>query len=78
MIIFTQHALLKLKQRRIKKDLVLETLKKPDKTLLSRNDRKIVLKKFGKLYLKVVFRQEQSNIVVITQHWVDDIKQVKF
>ncbi|MDD4989833.1 MAG: DUF4258 domain-containing protein [Candidatus Pacebacteria bacterium] len=74
MIIFTEHALLKLKQREIKKDLVLETLKKPEKVLLSRNDRKIALKKFGKLYLKVVFRQEEKNIVVITQHWDSDIK----
>lgn len=74
MIIFTEHALLKLKQRGIKKDLVLQTLKNPERTLLSRNNREIALKKIGKLYLKVVFRQEEKNIVVITQHWDSDIK----
>lgn len=72
MIIFTQHALLKLKQREIKRNLVLETLKNPEKILSSRNDREIAFRKFGKLYLKVVFRKEQNNIVVITQHWVSE------
>jgi len=31
MIIFTQHSLLKLKQRNIKRIFVIETLKKPDR-----------------------------------------------
>jgi len=73
MIIFTQHALLKLKQRNIKKDLVIKVLKNPDKNFYTHSNRMLALKKFGKIYLKVVFRKESRNIIVITQHWVEKI-----
>lgn len=74
MIIFTQHALLKLQQRNIKKNLVIKTLNEPDTTFATYGDRVASFKKFGKLYLKVIFRKEGRNIVVITQHWVEKIR----
>ncbi len=73
MIIFTQHALLKLRQRNIKKILVVKALKNPDKIFQSYNNRIIALKKFRKIYLKVIFRKESKDIIVITQHWVEKI-----
>ncbi len=73
MVIFTHHALLKLKQRGIKKDSVTQTLHKPDHVSPSHNQRSIVFKKIGSMYLKVVFRKEEEDIVVITQHWVKKI-----
>ena len=77
MIIFTQHALLKLKQRRISQEIVRKTLKSPDYKFPSHFDRKIVYKKFGKLYLKVIYRKEERNIIVITQHWEEKPKLLK-
>jgi len=77
MIIFTQHALLKLKQRRISQETVRKTLKSPDYKFPSYLDRKIVYKKFGKLYLKVIYRKEERNIIVITQHWEERPKSLK-
>jgi hypothetical protein len=74
MIIFTQHALLKLKQRNILKKLVTEVFKNPDYILESYSDRKIIYKKFSRLYLKVIYREESENIVVITQYWTKTIK----
>jgi hypothetical protein len=74
MIIFTQHSLLKLRQRSIKKQLVIKTLSAPDKVLETRGDRKAAFKKFGKLHLKVIFRREGKEVVVITQHWVEKTK----
>ena len=74
MIIFSPHSILKLGQRNLKKDLVIETLAKPDLTKSSYSNRKIAFKKFGKLYLKVVFRREHKDTVVITQHWTDKLK----
>jgi len=72
--IFTHHALLKLKQRGISKIAVRETLKLPDCKASSYSDRIIAYKKFDKLYLKVVYRIEEKNIVVITQHWEEKPK----
>ena len=69
MIIFTQHSLLKLKQREIPKIYVIRTLKRPDCILKSHSSRKIAYKKFDKLYLKVIFKKESKNIIVITQYW---------
>lgn len=77
MIIFTNHALLKLKQRGISKFLVKETLKSPDYTIPGYSGRIIVYKKFDKLYLKVVYKIEENNIVVITQHWEEKPKLIK-
>ena len=73
MIVFTQHAVLKLKHRSIRKEIVILTLKNPDRIIGSYKDRKAAFKKFKKVYMKVIFRNEKSNIIVITQHWTDKI-----
>lgn len=67
-IIFSEH-LLKLKQRSIAKQKVIQTIKKPDIVLSSLSKRRLAYKKFGTLYLKVVFIKENDTIVVVTQHW---------
>jgi len=74
MIIFSDNALAKLSQRNIPKSKVLEALKRPDQIFSSISDRKVAYKKIRKLYLKVVFIKEGSNIVVITQYWTDKIQ----
>jgi hypothetical protein len=51
MIIFTKHALLKLRQRKIPKEAVIKTLKFPEDTDSSYSGRMIAYKKFDKLYL---------------------------
>ena len=77
MIIFTNHALLKLKQRGISKAAVRETLKSPDYKFPSYSGRIIAYKKFDKPYLKVVYKIEEDNIIVITQLWEEKPKLVK-
>lgn len=74
MIIFTDHALLKLKQRGIKKDFVLKALIKPQYQFQSYGDRKVASKKFGNLYLKIIYREEDGNTIIITQHWDKQFK----
>ena len=69
MIIFTNHALIKLKQRRIPKIVVKRTLKSPDYKFSSYSERQIAYKKFDKIYLKVIYKKERDNIIVITQYW---------
>jgi len=73
MIIFTQHSLLKLNQRKISKNLVFETLKNPEHILKSYSNREICYKKFGQLHLKVVYKKEDGNIIVITQYWTKEV-----
>lgn len=77
MIIFTQHALLKLKQRGIAKSLVIEAIKLPDYKLLSYGERKITYKKFGKLYLKVIYKKENKDFIIITQYWESKPRFIK-
>ena len=74
MIFFTQHSLLKLKQRKISKSLVVKALKNPDYVLKSHSDREIVYKKSSKLYLKIIYREESEDIIIITQYWTKTIK----
>jgi len=68
---------MKLKQRKISKALVREALKSPDYETSSYSGRIIAYKKFDKLYLKVVYKIEDSNIIVITQHWTEKPKLIK-
>lgn len=74
MIIFTPHSLLKLKQRKISKKLIIKTLKNPDNVLKSYAGRKIADKKFDHRYLKVIFKTEKQNSIVITQYWTKEVK----
>ncbi|MBU4369638.1 DUF4258 domain-containing protein [Patescibacteria group bacterium] len=69
MIIFTQHSLIKLSQRNISKEIVKKVVKSPDFTFKSYSNREIAYKGFKKLYLKVIFRKENKNIIIITQYW---------
>ncbi len=74
MILFTRHALLKLAQRRIAKNLVLQTLKAPDHITRTGSDGYAPFKKFTKLYLKVICHKQGKHIIVITQYWTEKIK----
>ena len=69
MIIFSTHSLVKSEQRNIRKELVVKAVNKPDYEFKGRGDRRIVYKKFSRIYLKVIFRKESKNIIIITQHW---------
>ncbi len=75
MVIFTEHAFVKLNQRNIKRSLVIEALKSPSHVALSYGNRRINYKKFKKLYLSVVYRTEPGNTIVITAYWVEKIKK---
>ena len=70
---FTRHALRKLAHRNIRKKNVIITILNPEKVILE-NNKFCAYRKFGKLYLKVVFRKLGVVIVVITQYLTDKIK----
>ena len=73
-IIFTKHAVMKLEQRKINKQFVIETVKHSDLVRPTYNFREELYKKFGRHYLKVVIKRRKERIVVITMHWVAKTK----
>ena len=77
MIIFTNHSSLKLKQRGISKAVTIKTLKFPDYKFSSYNKRMVAYKKFDKIYLKVIYKIEERNIIVITKYWEGKPKFIK-
>lgn len=77
MIELTHHAQRKIRQRDLRKAWVQETLRNPEFTVSSYRDRKIAYKRIGKLYLAVVFVEEEKNLVVITAHWEEGFKPPK-
>ena len=74
LIIFTKHALVKLEQRKINRQLVIETIKNPELIRVSYNYRQELYRKFSKNYLKVVIKKNKEGILVLTQHWVAKTK----
>jgi Domain of unknown function (DUF4258) len=75
MIIFTSHSEEKLNERKITRLQVIEALKKPDKIIRTYGNRVAAFKKLGKLYLKVIYRHEGKDLIIITQHWVEKFNQ---
>jgi len=74
MIEFALHAERKIEQRNLKKAWVRETLKDPKFVFPSHGNRRIAYKKIGKLYLAVIFVEEDKNLVIITAHWEKGFK----
>lgn len=68
-IIFSSHALIKLEQRSLTKEMIIEVVQKPEYITTVRGQLH-AFKKFRKLYLKVIFTRTENSIIVITQHWV--------
>jgi len=69
-IIFTKHFKIKLEQRKINRQFIVETIKNPDLTRPTYGLREELYRKFGKHYLKVIIKRKKERIIVLTTHWV--------
>lgn len=76
-IVFSDHAELKIRQRKLSRQKILETILKPDSIALSRGGREILLKKFRTNHMQVIVKRERLAIVVITAHWVARPRKAK-
>ena len=74
-IIFSDHASLKIKERKLSKSFVLKTVQVPDLVRPSRRLREERYKRFGKNWLKVIIIKEHATTVILTAHWVAKIKE---
>lgn len=68
---FTRHALKRLSERKITVIQVANTLKNCDVKTEEDENLIAVYKKFGRLALKVVYKEEGGDIKIITTHWVE-------
>lgn len=73
-IVFSDHALIKISQRKISKELITRTVKNPDFIKPSYGFREEKYKQFTRNYLKVVVVKENEEVIVVTVHWVAKIK----
>lgn len=73
-IIFSPHAALKITQRKLSRQTIIETVAHPNFSRPSYGLREELYRKFGKNYLKVVVKRESGQIIVITAHWVASLK----
>lgn len=71
MIKYTQHALENLKKRGISKIQVRKCIQNPDIEQSGSGNKTILLKDFGKNFLKVIVSKEARDFVVITEYWID-------
>lgn len=74
LIEFTNHANRKIKQRNLKEKWVKETIFKSEFVKSSYQNRQLAFKRYGKLYLKVVFVKKNDKIIVLTAHFEKGIK----
>ena len=68
---FIEHAEFKMRQRKIPKSFVCQTLTKPHHIHYQITGRDQYFRKFTKLYLKVVAMKAKDKFTVITVHWID-------
>jgi len=68
-IIFTIHAELRLKIRKILKEEVINTIKSPDKTI-KKHEKYYYQKKLNRGTIEVVVEKTESNLNVITIYWL--------
>jgi hypothetical protein len=69
-IVYSPHALKRLKQRKILVVEVLKTLKNPDNEFDSARNRKIVNKRFSRRTLEIVYVIENKTLIIITLYYL--------
>ena len=73
LIVFSRHAIIKLEQRKINKQFVLETVRNPQLVRPSYGFREELYKKFAKNYMNVIVKRTRTKVIIVTMHWVAKI-----
>ena len=73
-IVYSDHAKIKLTQRNIATSFVVATIQEPDFIKPTTLGRDQYFRKFTNLYLKVIAKKLERQVVVITAHWVAKTK----
>lgn len=70
-LIFTNHALTRMKEREISREDIWETYKFPDFQDEKKNDAAERTKKFGKKEVSIIFKYNEKNEVIIVSCWME-------
>lgn len=70
MIIFTDHAKRRMRERKISKAQVSIVLEHPESAESEDGNIKILRKKFGNKVLEIVIETSKNKIIVITLYWL--------
>ena len=70
MIIFTDHALKRMRGRKVTKTQVAATIKNPEIEIIESGGVKLLRKKFKDKSLEVAIESGKNKIIVITLYWV--------
>ena len=70
MIIYTNHALARIRERKISKAQIVAAIENPEYTKLQENNIKIIRKKFGGKILELVLETGKNKLVVVTLYWL--------
>ncbi len=68
-IVYTGHALARMKERNISRSLVEDTVRHADKRIFRKDERVQALKEFPQGVLKVVYVEEKTRFLIITTYW---------
>lgn len=71
---YSDHAGKQIKERKISVNIVNETVKNPERKLVSSRNRKLRQRQFGSKILEVVTVTEGSRITVITAYYLKEEK----
>jgi hypothetical protein len=72
---FTEHAIFRMRQRRITEAHVEDTIGNPDFSSTTRLGRWIALKKYGDRFLKVIYEKSNDKITVVTVYWTERLRR---
>jgi len=70
MIVFTRHAVQRMRERNIARSQIVNALAKPDSATLEEGDVTLFRKRYGKKILGVVTEVFKQKFIVITAYWV--------
>lgn len=74
-IVFSEHALEQLKQRKISKKSIKDTIKSPENKIKSFRGRELRQKGFGDKILEVVIYEDEDLINVVTGYFLEEEDQ---
>ena len=66
---YTEHALFRMRHRRISRASIEETIEDPDFSFMIRAGRFAALKRYGDKFLKVIYERSNDKIIVVTVYW---------
>ncbi|KKT42037.1 hypothetical protein A2W54_03325 [Candidatus Giovannonibacteria bacterium RIFCSPHIGHO2_02_43_13] len=70
MIIFTNHAKKRMRERKILKSQIIAAIENPESAESQENDLKILRRKFGDKILELVIESGKNKVIVVTLYWL--------